>query len=231
MIKARDLYQAATDADPEYSRAWSGLSWTYWFEGRMGGWQLSRDAALDKASELAEHAIELDPKEPSGYGAMANVSLMNNEHDRAVAFAEEAVALAPNDYVANATLAWQLVWADEAERALAIFTLAKRLSPRYPAWFPFMEGLAQHMLGRYEEAIVTLQEGIRRQPGNSYPRARLIAVYADIGRLDEAKAAAAELLTVNPGFSVTWFVKTLPFKTPERKTWVRDLLLEAGLPE
>jgi len=231
MVKARELYQAAVDTDPEYSRALSGLSWTYWFEARMGGWQLSRDAALNKASELAERAMELDPQEPSGYQAMVNVSLLNNEQNRAVALAEQAVDLAPNDFIANSVLAWQLVWADEAQRALEVFARAKRLSPRYPAWFPFMEGLAQHMLGRHEDAIVTLHEGIRRQPRNSYSRARLIAVYADLGRLEEAKAAAADLLEVNPGFTVKGFLKTLPFKAPERKEWVRDLLLKAGLPE
>ncbi len=231
MLKGRDLFEAAIEADPEYSRASSGLSWTYWFEGRMGGWQLSRDAALDKSSELAERAIELGPQVPNGYGAMANIALMRNEQDRAVALAEKGVDLAPNDFLTNATLAWQLVWAGEAERALEVFATAKRLSPRYPAWFPFMEGLAEHMLGRHDDAIVTLNEGIRRQPKNSYPRARLVAVYADLGRLDEAKAAAAELLEVDPGFTVNKFVKTLPFKEPERKVWVRDLLLKGGLPE
>jgi hypothetical protein len=44
-------------------------------------------------------------------------------------------------------------------------------------------------------------------------------------------AAAAELLEVNPGFPVGKFVKTLPFKAPQRKEWVRDLLLKGGRPE
>ena len=172
----------------------------------MGSWYLSRDAAPDEASELAERAIELDPQSPMGYGAMTNIALMKNEHDEAVALAEKAVDLAPNDFVANAALAWQLVWAGEAKRVLEVFARAKRLSPRYPAWFPLMEGLAQHMLGRPEDAIVTLNEGIRRLPKSSYPRARLVAVYADLGRLDEAKADAAELPEVDPGFTVKKFV-------------------------
>jgi hypothetical protein len=69
-----------------------------------------------------------------------------------------------------------------------------------------MEGLAQHMLGRPEDAIVTLNEGIRRLPKSSYPRTRLVAVSADLGRLDEAKADAAELPEMDPGFTVKKFV-------------------------
>ncbi len=34
-----------------------------------------------------------------------------------------------------------------------------------------------------------------------------------------------------PEFSVKNYVKAQPFKAPERKEWMRDLLLKAGLPE
>ena len=42
---------------------------------------------------------------------------------------------------------------------------------------------------------------------------------------------AAELLEINPNFSVEGYVKTQPFKAPERKRWMGDLLLKAGVPE
>ncbi len=231
MLKARDLYEQAVKADPEFARAWAGIAWTYWFEARMGGWQLSRDEALNKATEFAKRAMEIDPQSPAGYLTTASVSLMKNEHDRAVALAEQAVDLAPNDFQANAALGWQLVWAGEVKRGLEMFARAKRLSPRFPAWILGMEGLAQHMLGRHEDAIVSLNEGIRRLPGGPHARPRLIAVYADLDRLEEAKVAAAELLELNPDFSVKNYVKAQPFKAPERKEWMRDLLLKAGLPE
>jgi TolB-like protein/class 3 adenylate cyclase len=230
-LKARDLYEQALEADPEFARAWAGIAWTYWTEARMGGWQLSRDEALTKASEFAERAMEIDPQSPAGYLPTASVALMKNEHDRAVALVEQAVDLAPNDFQANASLGWLLVWAGEPKRALEMIARAKRLSPRYPAWILGMEGLAQHMLGRHEDAIVTLNEDIRRLPRGPFARPRLIAVYADLDRLEEARAAAAELLKLNPEFSVKNYVKAQPFKAPERKEWMRDLLLKAGLPE
>ena len=230
-VKARELYQAAVDADPAYSRAWAGMSWTYWTEARWGGWKLSRDEALKKATEFAEHAIEMDPQGPVGYQMMANISLLKNEHDRAVALAEQAVELAPNDFQTNAALGWQLFWAGEARRSLEAFARAKRLSPRYPAWIPGVEGVAQHMIGLHEDAIVTLSEAIRRLPTNHMARARLIAVYAELDRLEEAKPVASELLELQPEFTIQSYLKTQPFKSPERKEWVRDLLLKAGLPE
>ncbi len=231
MLKARDLYNQAVKADADFSRAWAGIAWTYWWEARVGGWHLSRDEALKKATTFAQRAMELDPQDPSGYFVMGNISLLKNEHDRAIALGEQAVELAPNDFQTNSTLGFQLVWADETQRALEMFARAKRLSPRYPAWILGMEGLAQHMLGRHENAIITLNEGIKRAPKLYFTRARLTAVYVDLDRLEEAKVAATELLELRPGFAVKKYVRTQPFKAPERKEWVRKLLLKAGLPE
>ncbi len=87
------------------------------------------------------------------------------------------------------------------------------------------------MIGRHEDAIVTLSEAIRRLPTNHMARARLIAVYAELDRLKEAKPVASELLELQPEFTIQSYLKTQPFKSPERKEWVRDLLLKAGLPE
>jgi adenylate cyclase len=197
----------------------------------MGGWQLSRDEALKKSTEFAERAMETDAQGVGGYQAMSNISLLKHEHDRAVALAEQAVDLAPNDFQANAFLGWQLFWAGEAQRALEFLARAKRLSPRYPAWIPGVEGLAQHMLGRQEDAVVTLNETIRQFPTNSMAHARLAAVYADLDRLEEAKAVASKLLEMRPNFTIESYLKTQPFKAPERNEWTRDLLLKAGLPE
>jgi len=60
MLKARKLYGASAEADPNYARAWAGLSWSHWWEAIMGGWTMSRDEALQEAINFAEHAVEVD---------------------------------------------------------------------------------------------------------------------------------------------------------------------------
>ena len=156
---------------------------------------------------------------------------IKHEQDRAVAFAEQAQALAPGDYQVKAVLAYNLIWAGESRRATEKFVEAKRLSPRYPWWIDAASGLAQHLAGQHDEAIASLKTGMARAPTSVYPRARLVAVYADLGRMEEARAEAADLLKVAPGFTVSEFVSEHPFKDASLSAWLRDALLKAGLPE
>ncbi len=230
-LKGREIYEKATEIDPNYARAWAGIGYTYYMEARQGGWVVSREEALTKCFELAKHAIEIGPQQPLGYQVMANIYLLKGEHERAVALAEKSADLAPNSFQAISVVAWQYFWADDVERSLDAFARLKRVSPRYSAWIPGVEGAALHFAGRHDDAIVTLKEAIKRQPTNFFAHARLIAVYVDSDRMEEAKSAAAKLLETRPKFTVGSFMKTQPFKNKERKEWFRGLLLKAGLPE
>ena len=231
MLKARDLCEAAVKIDPGYARIWACLAWTHWFEARMGGWTNSRKEAVKKGIELAERAIAVDPQEPLGYIQLSYLFSVMGEYDRSIALAEHAATLASNDYQSTAALALQLMWVGDLERAIALFEQAKRLSPKYPAWIDWMEGLAQVMAGQPEDAIKKLQRGAERAPKAFLGRGRLVVGYAALDRLDEAKSETAELLKLKPGLTVSAFVEMHPFKDPAHKELLRELLIKAGLPE
>ncbi|MEE8504619.1 MAG: hypothetical protein V3S40_00185 [Kiloniellales bacterium] len=61
--------------------------------------------------------------------------------------------------------------------------------------------------------------------------ARLAAVYLDLDRVGEAKAAVQNVLRLDPGFTVTKYPKAWRLHDPAINTWYRDLMLRAGLPE
>ncbi len=231
ILKARDLCAAAVKIDPEYARVWACLAWTHWFEARMGGWTEFREASIKKGIELAEHAIAVDPQEPLGYIQMSYLFTVMGDYNRSIALAEHAATLASNDYQSTAALALQLMWAGELERAVNLFEQAKRLSPKYPAWIDWMEGLAQVLAGQPEEALTNLQRGAERAPKAFLGRGRLVIGYAALDRIDEAKTEKDALLTIRPDLTVSKFVDMHPFKEPAHKEKLRDLLLRAGLPE
>ena len=231
VLKGRELYEKAAEIDPNYARVWAGLAWTYRVEARLGGWVMSRKEALAKALELAEHAMEIDPKEPFCYIHLADIYLIKGEHDRALAYAEKAVDLAPSYSSSIGALAWQSFWVGDFQRCVDAFAQVKRLNPHHPAEFLGVEGGALLFLGRHHDAIATLKEAIRRLPTNWMAHARLVATYADSDRMEEAKSAATALLETRPNFTIGNFMKTQPFKATERKEWLRGLLLKAGLPE
>lgn len=63
------------------------------------------------------------------------------------------------------------------------------------------KGAAYHSLERYEEAISAFERTRARGPESPIPLAWLALTYADMGRMEEARAAAQEVLKLNPSFS------------------------------
>jgi tetratricopeptide (TPR) repeat protein len=129
------------------------------------------------------------------------------------------------------TLPIRLAEADREHETIELFERAGRLSPNQPWRFEFGYGFALHLAGREEEAIAAYGKAINAGAVSAPLRARLAAVYADLGQMDKAKAAIENALRQNPSFTVAKYLKSNPYPGDERQGWYRDLLIRAGLPE
>jgi adenylate cyclase len=79
-----------------------------------------------------------------------------------------------------------------------------RLDPfqsNLPYFTGFMSG-ANYALKRYGEAVRLLRECTSRLPNRQWPHVNLARAYAQSGQLGEARAEAAEVLRINPGFTI-----------------------------
>jgi adenylate cyclase len=228
--RALKLFQAAYDADPKYARALAGISIIHWYAARRG-WSASRDASIRLGKDFAESAIETDPSDPVGYTALGNIFFMLNRPKRGIELSQKAIKLAPNDFTSVATLAMRLKEFGQEKRAVELFRHAMRLSPKHPFWVPAGYGLALHLIDEKAQAVEVYKKAVALGPkfANSY--ARLAAVYVDLNKLNDAKNTAAQVLKLNPKFSVTKYQKSYPLSDPKRAEWYKGLLLRAGLPE
>jgi len=93
-----------------------------------------------------------------------------------------------------------------------------------------IQAQANFSLGEFETAAEVLVERIRRFPGTDASRMLLASCYGHLGRLDEARSAWAELLKVNPDFSLAQRARVLPYKQPSDFQRIVDGLAKAGLP-
>ncbi|TIM95403.1 MAG: tetratricopeptide repeat protein [Mesorhizobium sp.] len=77
-----------------------------------------------------------------------------------------------------------------------------RLSPFDSwAWAAFDAQAMSHLLrGRYEEACRAAYKSVQANPAHSITYVQLAAALAKLGRLDEAKAAAARVIQLQPAF-------------------------------
>jgi adenylate cyclase len=228
---SRRLLERCLAIDPDYARAAAMLSQTHLhaYAEPFDGDYLS-PAAVDRAFALAETAVHLDRHLPQAHAQLGYVLLYKRQHDAAIAEFERAFALNPN-FIDNrfATVLWN---SGEPARAIEVLEANIRLDPFQPPIFSFGSmGIANYVLKRYGEAVRWLRECTSCLPNTQSPRLWLAAACAQLGQLDEARAAAAEVLRINPGFTIEQWKRFNSHKNPEDTDHRIDGLRKAGLPE
>jgi adenylate cyclase len=75
-------------------------------------------------------------------------------------------------------------------------------------------GSAYAVAGRYDEARLPLQRYLSRYPNILPPHLTLAVVYNELGQVAEAQTEAAEVLRLNPKFSLEVYKQREPIKDP-----------------
>ena len=228
MAFARRLYIEAIASDPEYAEAYTRLGWTHYHDVYLG-WSKTPKNSLMRAEELAQKSISLNNSLPSAHSLIACIYLLKRQYEKAIAEGERAVALNPNSALENVLFGWILANAGKREEAILLYKKALRLNPYPPTWYLSHLGQAYFLEGRYDEAVAVLTKATHRNPDIFYFYIDLAAAYILLGHEEEARAAAAEILRLNPKFSPEWVEKTALFKDQADKKHVINALRKAGL--
>ncbi len=83
--------------------------------------------------------------------------------------------------------------------------------------------------GRFEEAVSAYKKALQFAPDSITSHIGLAATYSMMGREKEACAEAAEVLRVNPKFTLDSLGKMLPYKDQSEIDKVAHALRKAGL--
>jgi adenylate cyclase len=155
--------------------------------------------------------------------------LFKREHEAGIAEFERAFAL--NHNFVDSRFALGLIYAGEPARAIETLQANTCLDPFHPfASFGFL-GHAYYMVRRYKEAAQTLRVYPSRRPNVRILPLWLAAAYAQLGQLAEAKSAAADVLRIEPGFTIDRWKCTAVYKDPDDAEHLLGGLRKAGLPE
>jgi TolB-like protein/DNA-binding winged helix-turn-helix (wHTH) protein len=228
-LMARDLFLAASKIDPDWAAAISGMAWTY-REAVRRGWSSDVTADREKWLQLAEKCVQMDAEFFACYIQLGNYNIENNRIEAGIALREKALQLAPNDLSALSGLAWQLVLVGDVKRGLELLQRAKLVSPIHPPWLIATEAYALQMDGQYDKAIEGFQNALAL--GN-FPdwHARLAAIYAEIGDLENAKTQARLFIDKRPNRKISDLTQILQIQDSERTNHYAELLRKAGIPE
>ncbi len=227
--QARRMYEEAITLEPEAAFAYNMLGWTH-FLSVVFGTSKSPGKDIESAFELAQRAIALDDSYGHPHCLLGYIYLYyHRQYEKAVSEVEQAVALSPNDADARAHMANIFNYVGRREEAINLAKQAIRLNPfPQPYYFNFL-GDALCLAGRYDEAIEAHKKALHLNPNSRASKQSLAIAYSLSGREEEARAMAAEVLMINPKFSLARFAKITPYRNQEDTDRIVNALRKAGL--
>jgi len=226
---ARRMIEEAIAMCPENPMGYVFLGRIYYNDYVLGNTKSPRET-LEKAIELAQKALAMDDSIAGAHGLLCLLYIhYKREYDKAIAEGEEAVALNPGETTALDNYATSLSLGGRPEEAIPIFQKAIRINPFGPSFLYQDFGHALRTTGRFEEAVSAYKKAIQIAPDNITAHLGLVATYSMMGQEKEARAEAAEVLRINPKFSVDYKEKTLPYKDQSITDRYAAALRKAGL--
>jgi adenylate cyclase len=184
---------------------------------------------LEQALAAAQRAIALNDAAPVSHALLGVVYLWQKQYEPALTEMEWAIALTPNGADGYALLADALSRVGRSEDAVGMVKQALRRKPAVADQHLNSVGSAYYLAGRTEEAIAPLKQYLTRYPNFLGAHLTLAAVYSELGREAEARAEAAEVLRINPKFSLEVHKERASIKDPVTLERHITALRKAGL--
>jgi adenylate cyclase len=227
---ARRIAEEAIAMCPEKLKPYAHLAMfhmlDYWF-----GTSKAPQESIEKAIELAQKSLALDDTRAEVHGFLSHLYCLRKEWDKAIAEAERGVALNPSGADVKYWYAYTLYIVGRTEEAILLFEKTIRLNPFGPSRYFLNYGHALRVAGRFEEALSSYKKALQREPNNFFAHLNLAGTYSMMDLEREAKAEAAEVLRLNPKFSLEMWARVAAYKDRSEIDKLIAALRKAGLPD
>jgi adenylate cyclase len=216
--------------EPDYAAAHGFIAWCHEQRYlRAGLHPETREAGLRHARLAIHHAG--DDALALAMGGFV-IGALERNYETALEALDRSLALSPSSALAFGFSSIIRAWIGEDATAVEHARMGIRLSPFDPLIYLPYVGLAYayFFMGKFAEAASAASRASTASPRFSVPRYLHTAALARLGRAEEARNAAALVLEVQPGFTVSGLASG-NITTHERMKTLTDALLKAGLPQ
>lgn len=209
--RAQQFFRQASEADPTFARAHSGVSFTHW-QNAFQNWA-DREREADLAYEAAARSLLADDRDPAAHWAMGRALWLRHHQDQAIAELEQAVDLSPNFALGHYALSFVHSQSGDPVTAIAASDHSRNLSPFDPLLFGMLgaRAMAHARLGESDQAAEWALKAAARPNAHIMIRAIAAHCLALAGRVEEGKVIAASIRKTLPGFGVEQFLGTFAF--------------------
>jgi adenylate cyclase len=236
--EAQRLFERALEIDPESVDAKIGVA-NALINIVADGWSSSTQQDEARAEKLLLEALERGANRPDAHGPMGLLRRLQNRLAESKIEWQTVIALDRNYSVAYRQLGTTLMFIGQPEAAIPQIEYGIRLSP-HDANMPFAYwalGLSHLLLGHVEEAIDFLKKARAANPRLHYVYLVLAGALGLNADLDEARAALAEAIKLEPrvGSFAQWRAFRPWYWNPQfvalAETTLYAGLRQAGMPE
>lgn len=190
-LKARDCLEGVVELDPEYADGWAWLAYLYADEYHHRRNERPEEYdSRDRALEVAERAVNLDPANQVSYGALAISALLIGDQERGKVAAYKAIEINPNNALWLGLLGTWVACTGDFDHSTPWAEKALYLNPNPPPWLHMPLFLKYYHEGQYEAALA---EARLIETADFRTPAFLAAVNGRLGRDLEAKRALSQL--------------------------------------
>jgi len=228
--KGLTFLNRALALDPDYAPAHATAAWCYEIRYLRGGLnEIDKNAALSHAKTT----IALRPDDAVTLATAGFViGLVAHDYETSMEVIDRALTLTGTSAMALWMGATVLAHAGKGAKAIDYAERSLHLTPvgRERAFAYIALAIARLVSGDFAAAATAGASAAQTNPRFSFGHVLHCAALANLGRTEEAKAAAARILECEPDFTVKIFVKS---HTGNPEIWnpVGEALRKVGLPE
>ena len=157
--------------------------------------------------------------------------LFLGNHDQSIAFAKQALAEAPGMDSPYYSLGWFQMFNDTPLEGIENLKRALRLSPVETAPRSTILGTAYRNAGQLELAVATLEKTVKRFPAFISGRVALTSCHVLMGKEQEAKQEAREILRRDPAYTIARYTTPNLYRNKETMEKWAEALRKAGIPD
>jgi DNA-binding SARP family transcriptional activator len=209
--QARHFFEMALRLDPAFSRAYAGLSFTY-FQGAFQNWS-DRAAGMEQAYRAAAQGLMADERDPAVHWAMGRALMLRGQTDESISALARSIDLSPNFALGHYYLAFVHAIVGDAHAAISAADYSRHLSPFDPMLLGMLatQAVALVRLGQFEEGASWAVKAAARP--NAFPHIQAIAAcsLALAGSLEHARAHVAAVRHASPRYCLADFFTAFPF--------------------
>jgi adenylate cyclase len=220
----KQLAEEAVALDPDYAWAYYNLGRAHQLDVWLRTSKSPRES-IGKAIGFMKKALALDDTLAEAHGRLGFIYAMIGKHDEGIAQAEKGVVVNPNSAMAHVMLGKTLGFAGRWEESIPPYKKAIRLNPIPPNMYLYSLGLSYGFTGQYDEAITWCEKAVSEAPDSLYARIMMTVVYSWSGQDEKARAEAAEVLRIQPKYTVP----KSRYKRKEDRERYNGALRKAGL--